>query len=103
MSFTVPKIAAVEVCAKLRQIPNAINATIAATNLPNTYTLTPGLITIFPSSVLVRFSIAWTYKVAGGCLYIQYRGYFWRKWGVKMTSFMPKEAMKCVEFLNLSS
>jgi hypothetical protein len=35
-SFTVPKMVAVEVCATLRQVPNAINAKIAVPAVPST-------------------------------------------------------------------
>src|SRR5207244_12851434 len=41
VSFTVPKMVAVEVCATLRQVPNAINTTRAVANFPTTCRLIP--------------------------------------------------------------
>jgi len=42
VSFTVPKMVAVEVCATLRQVPNAINTTRAVANFPTTCRLGKG-------------------------------------------------------------
>src|SRR5262245_51311643 len=48
-SRTTPTMVAVEVCAKTRQFPNAIKATIVVTNLPNARRLIPVPLTIFRS------------------------------------------------------